>query len=359
MSKHLGNVLDPLETIAQVGADPLRWFFLTSVNIGTPYRVSVEVLKETIRRFFLILWNCLSFFVTYANLNQWSPTKTGQAAPFGDLLDRWIIAKSHELVEKVTTNMEAFDFPAAGRAIQDFVVGDLSTWYIRCSRNRVGPGADPADAAACHRTLYQALKTLSLLLAPLTPFLAEIIHQILRERVEPSSVHLLSWPKKGRVDRKLIELMSKARKVVEVGLRQRKEKGIRLRQPLALATLTGVGKWPPALEEIVAKELNVKKIEIVAQPRRFSVSLDVKLTKELKEEGLVREVIRLIQDLRKKAGYRFDEQIILEIKAPLSLKKVFERFGWEIEKATWTKRGKLKKVDQEGELSGARVKVGR
>lgn len=357
-SKHLGNVIDPWEAFRQIGADPLRWFFLTSVTIGTQYRVSFEVLRDVVRRFFLILWNSLSFFTTYATVDRWSAGQTGHPSETGALLDRWITAKREFLLEQVTEAMERYDFPTAGRYIQDFVVNDLSTWYIRRSRNRVGPAnADKEDKKAFYNTLADTFRLVAVVIAPFTPFVADYMFRLLRTPKDPVSVHLVPWPEKGRVDRKLIEQMREARRVVEEGMRIRKEKGIKVRQPLASVTVSGAGEWPKPLETIIADELNVKEV-VLAKKKTFSVTLDTSVTPKLKEEGLVREIIRGVQDLRRKAGYRIHERVRVAFATNDSKAgEILKRHQAVIEQATVSKIGTLINPDAEGTIEGVTVAV--
>ena len=358
MSKHLGNVVDPWDAFGQVGADPMRWFFLTSVTIGMPYRVSIEVLREVVRRFFLIFWNSLNFFTTYASLDGWKIGETGAASTTGELLDRWIVAKREELVERVTSAMDRYDFPGAGRLMQEFVVNDLSTWYIRRSRDRVGSASSDADdKKAFYATLYDTFRTLAILLAPFTPFLADYLYRLLRTASDPISVHLVSWPGKGRVDRQLIAQMDEARHVVEEGMRLRKEKGIKVRQPLRRAEVSGIGDWTDALKAIVAGELNVKVLETVKK-KTFAVVLDTRVTLGLKEEGTIREVIRAVQDLRKKAGYRLNDRVRLSLTtSDRVMQKVLQKYQAMIEQATVTRVESVSEPDAEGTTEGVAIAV--
>lgn len=358
MSKHLGNVIDPWEVFAAIGADPMRWFFLTSVTIGTPYRCSMEIFREIMRRFFLIFWNCVSFFTTYASYDDWQPAEQGKPSETGGLLDRWIIARVHELTAIVTEKLDGYDFPAAGRLIQDFVVNDLSTWYIRRSRDRVGPGTeDRGDKAAFFSTMYQVLRILVALLAPFIPFLSEYFFQILRQPKDPLSVHLLSWPKPGRIDRRLLSQMTEARMIVEEGLRIRKEKNLPLRQPLARISLSGAEKWPPALRNLVAQELNVKAVRSTIG-KRLGLTLDTRITPALKEEGTARELIRIIQNLRKKAGLRFDDRAAVElVTTDRHVRHVATKHRRLIEESTLTKFGKVTKPEAEEKVGPIRVAV--
>ena len=331
MSKHIGNIVDPWEVIDKTGADAVRWYFYSSTNIGNDYRFSVKLVEEVNRRFFMILWNCYKFFVGYANIDGWGPSVETGHAP--SLLDRWVLSRLNNLIKTTTESLEKYDAFSATRAIEDFVVNDFSTWYIRRSRDRVGPTApDGSDKFICYQTLYQVLLTLTKLMAPFTPFLAEEIYQgLILSRVRPSrgsdpfqSVHLEDWPgiESKWIDEDLEEKMKLIREIVERGHAARKEAGIKVRQPLTKLVVRNVaaGPWPAQdrrakgaqLQELIKDELNVKEVEFVEGKGDLEVMLDTTLTPKLKAEGEARDLVREIQKLRKKADCQMNEKIIVE-----------------------------------------------
>jgi isoleucyl-tRNA synthetase len=261
MSKHLGNILEPIPLMDKHGADAVRWFMLCSGSPWSPRRIGDTPLEEIIRKVLLTYWNTTSFFTVYASLTDWVPQT---ASPVGDrhVLDRWALASVHDLAGTVDTAMENFDTAGAGRAITTFV-DDLSNWYVRRSRARFWAG--DTDALT---TLHECLDVLTRLMAPFTPFITE---QVWREVIAPGqveapeSVHLAAWPPADPavVDVDLIDLMRVARALTEAGRAARKASGIRVRQPLgrALLSLPDGVVLPPELLKEVADELNIRAFE--------------------------------------------------------------------------------------------------
>lgn len=296
MSKHIGNVLDPWEAFEKHGADATRWFFFSSVSIGTEYRVSVDTIADSLRGFLIPFWNTYNFFVTYANLAEWKPKAEGKNThKSGHVLDHWILAKLDKLVSIVTDSLDKYDTFTSSRAIEEFVVRDFSQWYIRRSRDR----ASQEDfLATCYNVLTQVCK----LLAPFVPFTAEVIYKNLTKE---ESVHLADWPTvkgKSKSDTKLINNMELVRQIVEKGHAVRKEKKIPVRQPLqAVKVISPSLKLSDDLLGVIADELNVKEVEW-KKGKSLSVGLNTKITKELKEEARARELIRKVQGERKKKG---------------------------------------------------------
>ncbi|MDP2659369.1 MAG: class I tRNA ligase family protein, partial [Dehalococcoidia bacterium] len=200
MSKSRGNVVDPWTILNSSGADALRWYLYTASPAGNPRRFSAELVEEVVRKFILTLWNTYSFFVIYASIDQWQP-KAGdiQELPLHDL-DRWVLSELNVLVERVTGYLEGYNPTDAGRAVEDFLE-DLSNWYVRRSRRRFWKSENDADKMAAYATLYHCLVTLSKLLAPFTPFLAEEIYQNLVRSVDhDASVRAREWDRRERLD---------------------------------------------------------------------------------------------------------------------------------------------------------------
>jgi len=261
MSKSKGNVIDPWSVLDTRGADALRWNFFSAGSPWTPRRVSVEAIDES-ARFLLTLWNTYSFFVTYANLEGWSP---GAAVPERThVLDRWVRSRLHATVETVTDSLEAFDALRGAQALEGFV-DDLSNWYVRRSRSRFwntdGGGRD--DAA--HATLHECLSTLARLLAPFCPFVADELHRNLAGTDE--SVHLVDWPvaEASARDEALEAEMARAREVVSLGLAARMEAKLKVRRPLrkAFVLVPEGGVFSATVAAEVADALNVKQLEAV------------------------------------------------------------------------------------------------
>ena len=228
MSKSRGNVLDPWSVLTTKGADALRWNFVSASSPWMPKRVSLDNIDETTNRFLLTLWNTYSFFVTYANLDEWKPAEPVRAP--SHVLDRWIRSRLHSTVAEVTDALEGFDALRAAQSLES-LVDDLSNWYVRRSRSRFW-NANDGDA---HAVLHESLVTITRLLAPLCPFVSDAMFQNLASSSE--SVHLGDWPNvdEAAIDRALEEDMVRARHVVSLGLAARTESRLKVRQPLARA----------------------------------------------------------------------------------------------------------------------------
>jgi len=317
MSKHIGNVVDPWEAIRQTGADAIRWYFYSSTNLGNNYRFSINLVKNSLRKFILILWNVYNFYVTYAKVDKVNvkrqaclPERQVSNVKSSNILDRWIISRLNQLIGEVTKSLDNYDSFTAAQKIEEFVE-DLSTWYVRRSRDRVGPtAAEGKDKKACYQTLWYVLVNLSKILAPFMPFLSEYIYKNLTSK---KSVHLESWPKAGRVEKKLLEEMALVRKICELGHSERKKAGIKVRQPLRELRITNCGlRIKKELIKLIKEELNVKEVVLKLGEGELKVKLDTKITPELREEGEARELVRKVQELRKKVGCRIDGKIIIE-----------------------------------------------
>jgi isoleucyl-tRNA synthetase len=396
MSKHLGNILEPMPLMDRHGADAVRWFMLAGGSPWSARRVGHETLSEVVRKVLLTYWNTASFFTLYAETNGWDPAAS-PAPPRAErpLLDRWALAELASVTAGVTEALEDFDTQTAGRLIAGFV-DDLSNWYVRRSRRRFWDG-DPAALG----TLHEVLDGLTRLMAPFTPFITE---RVWRSAVvpgaaaagtdHPDSVHLADWPTvdAGARDDALVEQVALVRRLVELGRSARTSAKARTRQPLARALVAAPGwaQLPRDLVAEVAEELNVaeltelsevagslvdvtvkvdfravgrrlgKQVQAVAAavaaadpaelvaayragtatvpvdgatipladgdlvvtetPREgwtvasatgLTVALDLTLTPELERAGLVREVVRLVQDARKSTGLAVSDRIEL------------------------------------------------
>jgi isoleucyl-tRNA synthetase len=277
MSKSLGNVVDPMTVMDRYGADALRWILLTSGSPWSSRRLGDSVLEEAVRQFLLTLWHVYSFFVLYANADDFEPDAE-PAPPVSSrpLLDRWILSRLAGTVREVRDGMDAYDVTGAGRRIHAFV-DDLSNWYVRRSRRRFwNPGGSGgANSVSAFHTLHECLVTTATLLAPLTPFVSEEIwlNVAAGRGGRPDSVHLADYPQvhEASIDPGLDEGMALARQVVELGRRIRTETKTRTRQPLTAAVvhLPGeAGSFDPLLET-VAEELNVKKVDVAGSAEVF------------------------------------------------------------------------------------------
>jgi isoleucyl-tRNA synthetase len=419
MSKHTGNVLEPLPLMEQYGADALRWFFACSGSPWAARRLSPDAVSEIVRKVLLTYWNTASFFTLYANSAGWAGVRSPERSESAERseLDRWVLSELNAVVRDVTAGLDSFDAAGAGRRLAGFL-DDLSNWYVRRSRRSFWAG-QPASFA----TLHECLTTVTLLMAPFAPFLTDYLWGVLAPAsvdmapVRPASVHLASWPSAdlAAIDEVLSGQMALVRRLVELGRSARASAGIRTRQPLgaALVGAAGFAALPQALVKLVASELNVLAVlpldgsselvdysvkpsyrslgqrfgsstpevaaaivacdtavvapaalagesfpvtlgsgstvlvsasdVIVTQTPRAgwavatdsgaaarsgsgsgsgsgeTVALDVTITPELRQAGLAREVIRLVQDARKTAGLQVTDRIWLRWSAADSL----------------------------------------
>jgi isoleucyl-tRNA synthetase len=271
MSKHLGNVLEPIPLMDEYGADTLRWFFAAEGSPWSTRKVRHVALEEIVRKILHTYWNTASFLVLYANAaaadeQAWGPGQLGSAPAPADrpVLDRWVLGELHAVVRDVTAALEAFDTVTAGRRIAAFI-DDLSNWYVRRSRRRFWEGPSLPENAAAFATLYTCLETVTLLLAPITPFIADHVWGVLRGVDSPESVHLASWPvaDTALIDARLSSQMALVRRLVQLGRSARAGAAVNTRQPLARALVGAAGftELPFDLRAQVAQELNVHVLE--------------------------------------------------------------------------------------------------
>ncbi|HLH59587.1 MAG TPA: isoleucine--tRNA ligase [Streptosporangiaceae bacterium] len=274
MSKHLGNVLEPLPLMEAHGADALRWFFAASGSPWATRRVGHSALEEIVRKVLLTYWNTVSFLVLYANAaasdgNAWGPERLGEAPPPAErpVLDRWILSELHAVVRDVTAALEGYDTASAGRRIAGFA-DDLSNWYVRRSRRRFWEGPASPESSSAFATLHACLETLTRLMAPITPFLTDYVWSVLRPADAPESVHLARWPvaDEALIDERLSADMALTRRLVELGRSARAAATVKTRQPLARALIAARGfeSLPAPLRVQIAEELNVRLLESLA-----------------------------------------------------------------------------------------------
>ncbi|OGO21892.1 MAG: isoleucine--tRNA ligase [Chloroflexi bacterium RBG_16_51_16] len=447
MSKSLKNIADPWEVINVHGADALRWYLYTASPPGNERRFSSQLVGEVVRNFTLTLWNVYSFFVTYANLDK---PQLSSIPAIGSELDRWLYSELNVLVRDVTQAYENYDVPGATKPIHDFVE-ILSTWYVRRSRRRFWKNESDTDKQAAYSTLYAALVTLSKLLAPAMPFLAEELYQNLvvsLDKNAPESVHLAEWPftLPEFIDETLNHDMKVVMHLVSLGHSARQKANKKVRQPLQEAAFSlGNTAERAAVENystIIAEELNVKQVrlldsgseavshtvkplpmqlgqkygnkfpsikkailsldsEVVAQTllsgkplvfdadnQHYSIlpeEVEVKaiaregfavaeegayvaalvtaLTPELVSEGLAREFVRRVQDLRKSANLDVVDRIELFIESSGGLKQAIEAHAGYITTETLAKKYSFSKPPANAQLladqfEGEQVTIG-
>ena len=280
MSKSRGNVVDPWDAVAEHGADGVRWYMITVSNPWLPTRFDPEGVKESAAKFFDTLVNIYRFFALYGNVEEWAPggaTRGGRersvddggaagGPPAADArapLDRWLLSRLHTLVARVRDELDGYNPTRAYRAVAAFVDGELSNWYVRRARPRFWGNTDADDADAAFATLHEALRTVALLIAPVTPFVSDWLHRALTGR----SSHTEAFPEAeaARIDEELEGHMADVRSLSTLARAAREEVGIRVRQPLGrmLAVVPGA---PPAADvlALLTDEINVKKVEFAA-----------------------------------------------------------------------------------------------
>jgi isoleucyl-tRNA synthetase len=300
MSKSKKNYPDPMVLIDKYGVDSLRLYLMSSpVMKGENLNFSEKEVADIRRRVFVIWWNVLSFFHTFADT---SVNVTQAPEQVEHVLDQWLMASLAELVDQTTKDMDNYDVVRSSRRLMEFV-DTLSTWYLRLSRERI----KAQNNRQVSQVFGYALSTLAKLFAPFAPFFSEMVYHTLID--DKGSVHLSAWPETHQYqqfeNKTLLQEMNQVRQIVEAGHAQRKDQALKVRQPLAKITVSLEQKLTHAevLAELIKGELNVKAVDW-NQQAELSVQLDTVLTPELKAEGEAREVMRTIQNLRKEAGLK-------------------------------------------------------
>ncbi len=333
MSKSKGNVIDPKEMMQKYGADALRWYFYTINQPGEPKRFDEKDLFGKLRGFLMTFYNSFIFFDTYVDKIQNTKSKiqnklkTQNSKP-KNVLDQWIMVRFNQLVADATKCLDKYDITGTAREIENFVINDFSQWYLRRSRRRFQKPESKREKDEAARTTAYVLLTLCRILAPFTPFLTETIYQELRKklRLKEMSIHLASWPKvearNKKQEARLIYDMEMVRSIVSEALKLRAEAGIKVRQPLRnLQLSTNNLQQHKELLELVKDEVNVKEITFGNE-----LKLDTELTLELREEGIIREVIRNLQEMRKDLGLYPKDKIRAQFSGALDLDAVLEKW---------------------------------
>ena len=392
MSKSKGNAVDPFEALEKFGADAIRWYFYTNSAPWLPNRFHDKAVTEGQRKFMGTLWNTYAFYVLYANIDEFDPTKYSLKDCKLTVMDKWLLSKLNSMVRSVDDNLADYRIPEAARALQEFV-DDMSNWYVRRGRERYWVQGLPEDKIAAYMTLYTALVTTAKAAAPMIPFMTESIYQNLVKSVDktaPESIHLCDFPTvdSSAIDKSLEENMDKVLEIVVLGRAARNGSSLKNRQPLGTMYVKLDGTLDGYYTDIIRDELNIKNViftdkvddfvsyrfkpqlktvgpkfgkqlneirtalseidgnkakkqldadgsltlslpsgTVVLQTedllieteqrdgfytvsdRGITVAIDTTLTKELIEEGFVRELISKIQTMRKEAGFNVTDHI--------------------------------------------------
>ena len=371
MSKHVGNVVEPLPLLDETGADALRWYLFTATHPGEPRRFSARLVNETLRRVLLTLWNVHSFFTNYASIDQFHPDQKPTDWRPENELDRWVLSELNTLVSQVDGYMDGYDPTNAGRRIQEFI-DQLSNWYVRRSRRRFWKSENDQDKLSAYVTLHTCLVTVPKLMAPLAPFVAEEIYQGLVCAVDPNapdSVHLAEFPvaDQSLIDEPLMEATRLAMRISSMGRGARSRGGLKVRQPLPeVVVRTRTAEERGYLDLItpqVLEELNIKGLKPMAdesdiyhQARAeagdrseatvavdnywvaldggFMVAVDSTITPELAEEGLARELVHRVQNMRRSANFDLTDRIVVYYQGPEEVGNVMARHAGYIQQET-------------------------
>ncbi|HEU0080855.1 MAG TPA: class I tRNA ligase family protein [Candidatus Paceibacterota bacterium] len=336
MSKRLKNYPDPMEVIGRYGVDSLRYYLLSSpVVAAQDLCFSEKGVDEVSKKLLQRLDNVLAFYEMYeekeeeGTKNTKSTGDTKSTGGEGNVLDRWIVARLRETAAAVTAGMEAYQLDKASRPLMSFV-DDLSTWYLRRSRDRF-KSDDREDKAAALATTRQVLQGFALIAAPFTPFYAEYLYGKTRRAADPESVHLADWPKALPVDGQVVAAMEQARKLVTLALQERSKANIKVRQPLAKLSIRAA--LAPEFLAVVKDEVNVKEV-VVDESLSADTLLDTIVTESLRKEGAARDLIRSIQELRKAENLTVGDRVVLLLDADEKAKELVRAYATEIRRVT-------------------------
>ncbi|MBP6098753.1 MAG: isoleucine--tRNA ligase [Candidatus Levybacteria bacterium] len=310
MSKNYGNYPDPKELIGKYGGDALRLYLMGSpVMHGEDILISEEQYRNQVRGLLLVFWNVYNFFINNANADGWEKEKYAESS---NILDQWILSRLNGNIKNTTKAYEEYDLPeVVGQA--NIFIQDLSVWYLRRSRERMGPNAEAGESEKndAYSTLWFVLKEYAKTLAPIIPFITE---EIYRNLTGEESVHLSDWSQvdEGKINQNLEVEMDVAREIVEEAHAIRKKEMIKVRQPLSAINIVSPIIFSDAVRSVIADEVNVKNVN-VTKGEKVTVELDLNLTQELKDEGVARDLVRTIQAERKKIGTKLNDWVDVKL----------------------------------------------
>ncbi|MGO1584475.1 MAG: isoleucine--tRNA ligase [Mesonia sp.] len=401
MSKRLGNAADPFETLAAFGPDATRWYMISNANPWDNLKFDIEGIAEVRRKFFGTLYNTYSFFILYANIDEFTYQEEDIALEKRPEIDRWILSELHTLIGRVDKFYEEYESTRAARAISEFVQENLSNWFVRLSRRRFWKGDYQQDKISAYQTLYTCLETIAKLSAPIAPFYMDRLYKDLTHTTQKESfesVHLAAFPEQDKsfIDKALERKMEKAQIISSLVLSLRKKEMIKVRQPLQRVMIPvlddQVREEILVVKDLIMSEVNVKEIELiddtsgilvknikpnfktlgprfgkdmklvvaainkleasdisnietkgeisleingkmttlqladveissqdiegwlVASNRGITVALDATISEDLRKEGVARELVNRIQNLRKDSGFEVTDKIFVTIK---------------------------------------------
>ncbi|MEA2113408.1 MAG: class I tRNA ligase family protein, partial [Patescibacteria group bacterium] len=355
LSKKLRNYAAPELIFNKYGADALRYFLLSTTSIGEDYIFSEKRVAEIFRRTILTFWNSLVFFKTYADKDFEAPKSIRPK----NALDKWIVSRFNSIALEITEWMNKYELTKASRLIDNFL-DEFSNWYIRRSRRRLQRPISAQEKREAENIYSFILLNFAKLSAPFIPFLAEEVYQKLNGG---QSVHFDKYPKSNKklIDKKLEENMSQVRQITAIALSQRAEAEIKVRQPLSKLAINNSQIVKNAeLSGLVKDEVNVKKVVLGEEVR-----IDTKITNELKAEGTIRDLTRLVQGMRKDGGLKPGQKIYLRYLANSSLKKLIQKNKEQIQEEVSAEKMELAQkrkevflVEKETELNGEKIWLG-
>jgi isoleucyl-tRNA synthetase len=354
MSKSKNNYPDPWSFIDKYGADALRIYLMSSTLMkGEDANFSEKAVQDIASKIIGRLFNVLAFYELYRE----KALEADDEPKSKDVLDVWILSRLHQTLEEITKGMEGYDMAEATRPV-DLFIDDLSTWYLRRSRDRIKDGDKEAKI-----TLYYILKTLAKVLAPFAPFTAEDIWLKLRSEKDVESVHLTEWPEVGEIDTNVVVKMKLAREIVERVLFARQLQKINVRQALSELKLGQNYLLPDEYLEVIKQEVNIKKITKsddlkLDQTQWFEIRrlldnpaedmlLNIFITPELKQEGDYRELARALQDMRKKMGLTPSDVVVITFETDEAGKKLIQKFENDMKKTVLVSEVEFKNTDGE------------